>query len=318
MQNQQFIKKADMAVADLSSGGLLNAEQSNAFIRKLIIQPTLLRDTRIVVMGAPQRKIEKIQFGTRIMKPAVEATGLAVGDRSKPTTETVTLTTVEMIAEVRISYNTIEDNIERGGLGIGGASGRNSGNPASGGIKDTIVTLMAERSAVDLEELAILGDTGSGDAYLAQLNGYNAQATSNIVNHAAAPIDRTMFANGLIAMPDQYLRDKTNMRNYVSVDRDIQYSDHLAGRETALGDSRITQAGPNFGHGVPVRPVPQMPNTTALLCNPMNMIWGIQRQISIEVDKDISARVFKIVLTIRCDFKFEEEEAVVKYTNVGV
>jgi len=47
------------------------------------------------------------------------------------------------------------------------------------------------------------------------------------------------------------------------------------------------------------------------------MIWGIQRQMSVEVDKIITERVFVIVMTLRIDFKFEEEEAVVKYINIG-
>lgn len=319
MNNQQLIAKADTTLATLAAGGLLNPEQANAFIRKLIIQPTMLNRMRIQVMNSPQMQIDKIQFGSRIMRPGVENTALSAGDRSAPTTERIQLTTKEYIAECRISYDALEDNIERvGSLGVTGPGGPNSGDAVQGGLKDTIVTLMAERASVDLEELAILGDTGSGDAYLATLDGFLVQATSNVVDQASAAIDRTMFANGLIAMPDQYLRDRSAMANFVSWDREIQYQNSLGGRETALGDARITTAGPVFGHGVPVSPVPQMPNVSGLLMNPLNMIWGIQRQVSIEVDKDITSRTFIVVLTIRCDFLYEEEEAVVKYTNVGV
>ncbi len=57
-----------------------------------------------------------------------------------------------------------------------------------GDFKDTIMALMAERVAIDLEELAILGDTGSGDAYLALLDGFLVAATSNIVDQGAAVI----------------------------------------------------------------------------------------------------------------------------------
>ena len=60
-----------------------------------------------------------------------------------------------------------------------------------------------------------------------------------------------------------------------------------------------------------------MPGTTGLLTHPMNFIFGIQRQISIEVAKSITERVFIIVLTARLDFQIEEEEAVVKYSNIG-
>ena len=42
----------------------------------------------------------------------------------------------------------------------------------SGGIVDTIMTLIAERVAIDLEELAIRGDTTDSDPYLALTDGY--------------------------------------------------------------------------------------------------------------------------------------------------
>jgi hypothetical protein len=60
-----------------------------------------------------------------------------------------------------------------------------------------------------------------------------------------------------------------------------------------------------------------MPADEGLFTNPNNMIWGIQRQMSVEVDKIITERVFVIVMTLRIDFKYEEEEAVVRYEAIG-
>lgn len=314
--NSQIIQKADMVVGDLASGGVLNEEQTNAFIRKLIVQPTILRLARLVTMRAQKRQINKIGFGSRILRPGVEGAGLAVGDRSKPTTEQVLLDTKEVIAEVRLTYDVIEDNIERGNLGIGGATGPNSGRPVSGGIKDTIVTLMAEQAATDLEELALLGDTASGDTYLAILDGYIKQATSNVFDNASAGVSKALWKEGIKTMPDQYLRNRAAMWHMVSVDNETEYRDTLASRETSGGDAIISGNNQVFGFGIPVLPVSLMPAATGLLSNPLNLIFGIQRDISIEVDKDVSARQFIIVLTAKVDFKIEEEEAVVKYTNV--
>ena len=42
--NSSLLRKADLAIADLqSNGGELSPEQGAAFIRKLIKQPTLIR-----------------------------------------------------------------------------------------------------------------------------------------------------------------------------------------------------------------------------------------------------------------------------------
>lgn len=317
MNNQEIIKKADMALADLASGGLLLPEQADTFIRKLLVQPTLLNQVRTVTMNSPQRNINKIGFGQRILKKATSATALDVADRSKPTTSQVTLNTDEVIAEVRLPYDVIEDNIERGNINTAGAN--SDPKPILGGLKDTIVSMIAERAALDLEELAILGDSANADPYLALKEGYLKLATDHVVDGNAETINKSLFKNGLKAMPDQYLRNLAQMRHFVSVNNEIEYRDTIASRETSAGDSQfVAQAqNPVFGFGVPLNAVSLMPGDQGLLTHPLNLIMGIQRQISIEVDKSITERVFIIVLTARIDFQIEETDAIVKYTNIA-
>jgi hypothetical protein len=320
--NEQLIQKADIAVSDLSSGGLLNPEQANTFIRKLLQQPTMLRQARSVVMNAPTRKINKIQFATRIMKyadgpagggDAPSGTALASGDRSKPTTDQISLTTKEYIAEVHIPYDVIEDNIERGNIGLATDTG---GTPTSGGIASTIMTLMAERAALDLEELAIKGDTSATvDTYLDSADGWLSRFTSNVVDGLGAPISRSLLTDGMKALPSQYRRNRAALRHFVSHEKEIDYRETIAQRETAAGDSQTTSTAPVFAAAAPVEGAALMPDTKGILTNPMNLIWGIQRQVHVETDKDIRARKYIIVLTLRTDFQVEEEEAGVKYTN---
>ena len=149
-----LIKKADLALSDLAAGGLLTVEQSDRFFRKLIKSPTILRQVRTVVMSKPEMEINKIGFGTRIMRPAASATPLIQADRAKPDLGKVTLSTKEVIAEVRIPYDVLEDNIEGGNIAVDPQSG-------AGGLHGTLVDLIAERAALDFEELLLLGDTGS-------------------------------------------------------------------------------------------------------------------------------------------------------------
>lgn len=329
-ENSELMKKADWTVGDLNTnGGLLNPEQANAFIRKLIQQPTLLKQTRTVPMSGPQKNINKIQFGKRILRAGVSGTALdtAAVDgafnpvteataRAKPTTEQLQLNTKEVIAEIVLPYDVIEDNIERGNIGQQTDVG---GSPTSGGIKDTIMTLIAERAALDLEELALLGDEtlDATDPYLDLVDGYLVQATSNVVDAGAATISKNMFKAAMKAMPDQYLRQLSAMRNYVSVDNEIEWRDTFANRETGGGDNAVTSDRPIPAYGVPVESVSLMPAAQGLLTNPLNLIFGIQRNIHIETDKDIRARQYIIVLTARVDFLIEEPDAVVKYTNIG-
>lgn len=312
--NRELMKKADWAVSDLASnGGLLNPEQADTFIRKLLIQPTLLKQSRVVTMNAPQRKINKIGFASRILNPATSATALASGSRSKPTTEQIQLNTTEVIAEVHLPYDLIEDNIEQGGI----QGGVVPGDTIGGGIKDTIMSLIAERAALDLEELALKGDTTSGDPYLALKDGFLKQISTNVVDAGNNTISKAIFKAGVKAMPPQYLRDRAVLNHFISVNNETEYRDTLASRETALGDSQFAGVAPVYALGSPVQAVGLMPGANGIFTNPQNFIFGIQRQINIEAAKDIQARVFIIVLTARIDFRIEQEDACVKYININ-
>ena len=90
-----------------------------------------------------------------------------------------------------------------------------------------------------------------------------------------------------------------------------------ADRGTALGDQMTTGRSPAFAYGSPVESVHWMPESKGIFTNPLNLIFGIQRQVSMEFDKDITARVYIIVLTARVDFKIEEAAALTVYENIA-
>jgi hypothetical protein len=323
MATNQALLKADITLADLASnGGKLQAQEAQGFIRKLIVAPTLLRQVRVVEMLSSERKVNKIGFGTRILRKATQNVALTSAQRSKPTTSQITMTTQEVIAEVRLPYDVVEDNIER----VQAATNSASNQAQMGGIKDLIISMMAERAALDLEELALLSDTAFTDgasadnqAYLSMFDGYLkiANTLGNVVNRSSAAIDKTLFKAGVKAMPDAYLRQRTLMRHFVSYDQETEYQDTLANRATTLGDSNVVQAPQLYAYGAKVEGVALMPESKGLFVDPMNLLFGIQRQISLEYDKDITTRVYIIVLTARVAVGIEEPEAMVAYKNIG-
>lgn len=292
---RSIVEKADIAVSNLiSCGGYLNPMQANAFIRMIIEQPTLLNQVRTVPMNSPTMQVHKIGFEDRILKPApASGSYLKQADRSKPSTEQVNLKTDEVIAEVHLPYDVIEDNIERGRL------------------EDTIMALITERAATDLEELIIQGDTTSGDAYLAMMDGIIQLGYRHLCQFTNAAITKSVFKDMIKCMPNKYLRYRAKMRFYTSPHAEVEYADSLGNRETGLGDSKVTKWTPSFAYGVPIEAAALMPNANAILTYPKNVIWGVQRQIMIETDRDIRARVLIIVLTMRIALAFEEDDAVV-------
>jgi hypothetical protein len=309
MENSEVVKKADLALSDLATAGRLNPEQTDKFIRTLMDSPTIIQSCRTVAMNSPEQKINKIGFGSRILRPAVSATRLSAADRAKPDLGQIKLNTSEVIATIYLPYDVIEDNIERGNIA-------GSLQQGAGGLHQTIVDMIAERAAVDLEELGLLGDKTSGDGYLAMQDGFLKLSNANVVAAGGVAYDKTVIKNAVKAMPAKYLRNRATMQHFVSVNNETEMRDVYGSRIGALGDAQVQGNLPLYVYGSKVSGVPLMPGEQSLYTDPLNLIFGIQRNIQIEYTKDIEARVFIIVLTARVAFQIEETNAVVKTTGL--
>lgn len=310
--NQSIIEKASMTLSSLAAGGQMSPEQFNTFYRKIIDQPTILKDARNVPMKSDSMKIEKIGFGSRILRKGTEGTALADGDRAVPTTSTVQLNAKEVIAEVNISYDTLENNIEGEGL------------------KDTLMDMIAARAALDIEELVLNGDTASADTYLAILNGLRKKAVSHVIDgtNTGAAFSKSVFLKAMNAVPAKYRRNPAEWRFYSSFANELAWKDSIASRQSNLGDAAL-QGSLATAYGVPVKGIAMLQDydldgagagtatgSDLLFTHPKNIVVGFSRNVRIEVDKDIRERKFIVVLTAKLDAQFEEEDAVSKYQKI--
>lgn len=308
LTNQTLLQKADLALADISTGnGLLQPEQAQKFLRLLIQEAKVMQMATVTGMKSQKKFINKIKFGSRILHAGTPGRPLSLGDRSTPTFTSAELDTKLFKAEVRLQNEELEDSIERGEL------------------RQTIMTLMAEHIATDMDEVIINGDTTSSDTFLAQIDGLIKQIVSNTYDHGANTANRALFKALLKTMPNQYLRNKKNLAFLTSVNADIDYRDSLADRATAnIGDKFVMEDAPAMYSGVPVVPVPMFLETLgtasqctdAILIDPKNINVGIWRDITVETDKLVSDGVLIIVATLRFDMKLAEETASVKAINV--
>lgn len=307
--NRSIIEKADLAIADLTTGGgLLQPAQAAKFMRLLIKESTIMKQATVVPMKSPKQLIEKIRFGSRVLRAGSEAVALPVADRVKPDLSKTELDAKLFKAETRISYEALEDSIEGGSL------------------KNTIMQLLGEAIARDMDEVILSGDTASADPFLAQLDGLLKQTTSNVVDAGGVPINKTILRDILKAMPSEWLRNKKIMRYLTSVDTLIDYRDTLAGRATGAGDKYLETDAPVLYSGVPLIDVPMMPEnlgvgsneTNILFSDPRNIQVGMWRNIRIETQKDAPAGVIIIVATLRFDVKWAEETAAAKAIKITV
>lgn len=311
--NTDLIRRADLALSDLSSnGGLLLAEQENAFIDMVYEQPTLIAQCRRVPMSASSKKINRFGFASRITHAASQTGGaedtgangryLAAAKRAKPTTGQIELNTKEYISEIRVPYEVLEDNIE-------GQS-----------MESTLMRHIATQYALDMEEFGLFSDTASGDADLALQDGWLKRFTSNVVDNASAGVSPDLFDSVLLALPQKYLRQQAMLRHYVSPANTIKYRSAVSKRATGYGDAALTQDIQLYAGGVPIERAPMLSadgtGAKGLTTYPQNLLFGIQRGVSIETDKDIRSREIIVVLTTRVAFQVDDQAAGVKILNI--
>ena len=99
----------------------------------------------------------------------------------------------------------MEDNIERA------TTAQNElPNTGPAGLRQTIIDLIAERAALDMEELGLLsyttytnGADTDDQAFLSQFSGWlnNAQTNGNVYDAAGQSIGKAIFKQGLKSMP---------------------------------------------------------------------------------------------------------------------
>lgn len=302
------LQKADLAVGDLTSGGLLLATQSKKFMRLVVDESVFLQDATFISMPANTYRIDQVKMSDRVLRKASSGQPLPEGDRSKPTLSKVEITTTEFMGEIDLFDEVMEDNIE-------GQS-----------FKDTILAIVAEAVARDIEEVALNGDTASTDDFLTAFDGFIKMAVTNVFNAQDSTTSKEIWREMLRTLPSRYLRSKNDYAIYTSVDSAADYFNTLTNRIGDASDSRLDKGGEASWWNMPVRPVPLMLEnvgtgshcTTPLFLDPKNAHVGMQRTVRLDTDRDIRARAVIIVITVRFGCKYKEEAAVVKAENLKV
>lgn len=309
---KQLSKKADLALDNLEvGGGLLTQEQNETFIRRLEDSTTILNAIRTYPMNGPSARINAIGFGEFITYPSnwdpsvndANHAGRKFKEpyRSRPITTHVELNTKPVKAVVYIPYEVLEDNIERGNL------------------QQTLLTLIANKFAYNMEAMVVRGEQGGNSQYplLNYIDGIYAQANDHVVNAGGAPLTDAVFIDALKAMPKRYRNDLGTLRFFMGADSELEIRRARSNRYGALGDTFL-QGQPNVDVlGVRAGGYGNNPEGQLLLTPPQNLIFGVQRNIRIETDRDIEEELVKIVVTARVAVAIENLDAVVKVTNIG-
>jgi hypothetical protein len=312
MSNKYWYAKADMEVANfVNDGGYLNDEQTSALFEIPIRQSTLLKLITVKPMKASRLEVSKLGFTGRVLRGAVENQALTEAERSKPDAGKTVLDVEEFIAEARVPYGALEDHVTQGTL------------------MTHVRTLLGKAIGRDMEFVSINGDTTetgvTAEALLKKkLNGFIKQTTTNTIAAGTVRLTKGLLKQMRQTLPSEFKAAASQMAYLTSDNAVLDYADSLANRATVLGDQKIKDVtNVEFG-GAPVIGVPEFPEelgsgtdeTVVLYAQLKNACIGLQRQLMIETEKDIKARQWIVVTTVKFDAKWIHEPATVKATGV--
>lgn len=311
LPNKHLINKADLALSELTSGGgHLPEAKAKQFMEIMIRKGVLSSIARVVPMASYQQTVSKIRFGSRIVRAATAGQALAEADRSKPELTEVSLDAKLWKAEVQLGDEILEDNIEGEAL------------------QDHIMALVAERMSADIDDLLINSDTSNAALApeLKLFDGMLKAATTNTVAAGGVVLTKDVLKQTLKAMPREFQGNLAELKFFTSVNAATEYGDGLADRMTGLGDDKVQNASPVRYMSIGVLPVPQWPEdlgggsdeTAVILTHPKNILIGLWRKVKLEMERSARHGTNILVASMRMDFDYEHEPAVVKTTGVKV
>jgi HK97 family phage major capsid protein len=301
------IQKADLVIGDMTTnGGALLPAQSKQFFEISTEDKVLMQEVAMPPLSAQVQEVDGIGFLSRIVRGGAEGRALSLADRSAPSFVKPTFTTKEFKAQVNLTYQDLEDNIEGDQL------------------QQRIIRMAAERFGLDLEDAVINGDTASTDPLLSRMDGILKKATTHVVDDGVIVHAQTHYLHALQALPSQFQKNKANMRFYTAPTIELKWRDLNASRTGALADSAIISSNPIPAYGIKVVSVPMFPTalgtgtneSNILLTDPKNIGVGFWKTVTVKTQEDIQSGVIMIVARARVDVQYFYEPAVVKVVKV--
>jgi len=271
---------------------LLNRQQSDRFIDLLEDTSVLLKVARKMKKDHPKGEINKLDLGT-IVTEGANATSKA--RTSVPTEAVVTYDMVKYRSAFDLRKDFLEDNIEKES------------------VRDKVLSMFTKAMAIDAEMASIEGDDSLpvGDAQSAENNLLGVNDGFQKILLANVPADQIVDADGAAPSSDLYydMRRKVPARYRVAkpMYRWIvpsgpadKWSKDWAVRETVGGDTALRTGEAPGPWGVPMLEVPLFPENLSFTTSGSvaktdgsfiwltpyeNLIWFVQREITIEFDR---------------------------------
>jgi hypothetical protein len=292
-------------VIDNFGASVLQPGYFDKYVEYATRDTSILVDARQIIMDQQVVNIDRTGFTGRILEPGRET---RLPKRAKPEVRQERLVANELIADVAITDQALRRNIEKGGY------------------EDTLINMMATQAGVDWESYAVLGnrrlvDQEDVDPLLCEQNGWIAKCRNHVyqdeieteaATSQTGPVQK-MLRTMLKHYPQEYRGDRRSLVYYLDSDVFDDYVEEVGERPTIAGDDAITNYIARPYKGIEIREAPVLNeardligvDTTAMLVNPDNLVYGIFENVTIERDRNVRRRLTDFVLTMEVDQAFE-------------
>jgi HK97 family phage major capsid protein len=277
----------------------------------VVDESVLMNEVRKYQMNRPIVEIPRMTLGSKILQ-SHKAGGhpeSREGDDVKPGWSAMEMVASKLVLPWSITEEFLEDN------------------PDGGRAEEIIARAMSTQVANDLEDLAINGDESLTGDRLYQANDGFLALHAAVADAPRLALGGAAFTTGVFdamlrSLKTKYRRNKRNLRFYVGPDIHDDFVQAIASRQGAMADQFLTGmlGDPTFG-GIPIRMVPTMPDGTAILTDPKNLVFGVYREMRLKKTNEGFNALRRderyYMLTMRVDFMIEDAEAMVVATGIG-
>jgi len=309
-------------IGNPAGSGLLAPEQANQFIDYMWDATVLAGQVRTIRMRSNEQEVDRIGVGKRLIRAAVEA--VDTGENQGVYFSKISMNTRKIRLDWELSTETLEDNLEGEQL------------------EDHIARLMATQAGMDLEDLAINGDTTSSDKTLGIFDGWRkrALAGAHIVDHGGDGFDRAAANAALKAMPREFMQRRNQLKFFVGSNLIQDYLFARVEDPASPGYDDVnglvrTEGAAGFSagrlFGVPYQEVPLFDETLdgtytgatgdhgeLWLTFPQNLLWGVKREIKVVREYAPKKDTIEYTMFCRVGVQVENPEAFVIVRNIAV
>ena len=291
---------------ETSGGGQLTYEQREAFISEVVASEPFLQEISVVTeIEAEGYEMHTMGLAERIIRKATE--GQAPGGVTDVSISKRTLKPVEIILAFDITKRFLKRNIERGNADT------------------TINGLFQKQFKNDTLDLAINGDTNSGDAFVQILDGWLAKAEADVNAHTGGTFGQNyspmevmgamLDADNPDGLPEKWLVEE-ELVFVVSPSFYQKYQDELAEKNSQLGDLMTVKKQELEFRGIKLKKLRKFPSNRVMLTWKENLFYGSGQEMNVEFEYVPRKRIREYTVTGYVDFDYAISDMMVIYKQV--